>query len=300
MKFILPGVLLFLLAGCSNLPPISIGGGSIRPMNGTAGNAVQAYDLAYSRMTKQHRNLRQSLDPQSFNIVGARTATATILNAVETMRSLVVPNQQERFDPYIKHYREGLQDLHSGRPNASFLSLTDRYEREIKARLSLKSVKLAGPPPVEAPVVPKRDPVPPSGNLAEKPASTPAEPPVTPPATPAPVQLPPSAPPSISSRLIFKAWEKTHEDLVSTYREKKNCNAAYEDLTEALDLMQPRLSGKKAEKLQSYRQFYEGIRTNTSGFTTLPEKTSAEDILQELEVVARWIKRAFEPTREDR
>ena len=77
-------------------------------------------------------------------------------------------------------------------------------------------------------------------------------------------------------------------------------STAAQDLTEALDLMQARLSGKDVEKFRSYRQFYEGIRNSTSGFTSLPEKTSREDILQELEVVARWIKRAFDPTRENR
>ena len=298
MRFILPRILLCLLyplSGCSDTP-IAIGSGSIRLMNGTAGNAAQAYDMAYSQMTPQHIRIRRSLDPQSFNIVGARTATERILGALETMQSRVSPEQRKRFDPYIKHYRDGFQDLRTGRPNASFMSRTDRYEREIKARLSLRTVRLAGPTPVEPPMAPKPAPVPPPGT----PTSTPAEPPVASTAPPTPVKPPPPAPTGISGRLIFKAWNAAHGDLVSTYREKKNCETAYQDLAEALDLMQARLSGKDVEKLRSYHQFYEGIRTNTSGFTTLPEKTSAEDILQELEVVARWIKRAFEPTREDR
>ena len=64
--------------------------------------------------------------------------------------------------------------------------------------------------------------------------------------------------------------------------------------------MHARLSGNDAGKLRSYREFYEGIRKNTSGFTKLPEKTSAEDILQELEIVARWIKRAYKPAHGNR
>ena len=85
MKRLLPGVALavsiawggstLLTASCGGgaveLPTVELGGaGGTRLMNGTAKTPAEAYDNAYSQLTRAHLNVRRNLE------AAARTSTA--------------------------------------------------------------------------------------------------------------------------------------------------------------------------------------------------------------------------------
>lgn len=109
-------------------------------------------------------------------------------------------------------------------------------------------------------------------------------------ATPA---VPPPAP--VSFRLSYKAWDRAHDDLLKLYREKKDCAAAYKDLSEALALMMGQITGKRAELLTIYTAYYADIHDRTLTFTVLPGKTTGEEIAAELEVAARVLRKELNP-----
>ena len=82
---------------------------------------------------------------------------------------------------------------------------------------------------------------------------------------------------------------------MEAYKAKKDCRAKYEDLTESLRLLKARQAGEKASKLQIYIDYYAAIHEKTQGFTALPEKTSEKDVVDELDVAARVIRKEFNP-----
>src|SRR2546428_4550621 len=111
----LPGiVLLVLVAGCSGfeVPPVELGGsGGARLMTGGGKNPEEVYENAYAQLTKQHLNVRRSLEPRSRNLYGAAASMQSILDAFATMRSLVSPADQARMDPFIAQYVEWKRDI---------------------------------------------------------------------------------------------------------------------------------------------------------------------------------------------
>jgi hypothetical protein len=55
------------------------------------------------------------------------------------------------------------------------------------------------------------------------------------------------------------------------------------------------LKGERADKLQIYIDYYGGVDEKTKGFSVLPEKTTDKDIVDELDVAARVIRKEFNP-----
>jgi hypothetical protein len=300
-----PGVALALAfaLGCADgieIPTVEFGGSAgARLMNGQAKTPAEAYDKAYSQMSRAHYNVRRNLDSRSQNQLGAREALKQIVNALDTMRACVPAADRPRFDPYLARYRDWLKELESGTWGGSFLTDFERAEHEVKSKFNPSSTDvLAEFPNAATPPKPAARPA------AEKPAEPAFSPdkvevPVAknpPPAEPVkPAPPPPPATLAASTRILYKAWSAAHDDLTAGYREKKPCKSNYEVVIESLRLMKAQLEGEKASKLQIYIDYYGGVEEKTRGFTALPAKTTEKDIVDELDMAARVIRKEFNP-----
>jgi hypothetical protein len=309
MKRLLAGLLLATL-GCSDtaeIPTVELGGPSgARLMSGQARTPYEAYDFAYSNLARYHRDIERCLDPRGRNLYGAQVAMRQILESLRTMRSLVAASDQPRFDPYLARYQEWLRDLERDTWGGSFLSNLEQSGRELRKRFHPAEVQIlaefpsatasaapaAQAPPAAAPPTPA--PIPPDKVEPPPPPRSPAAPPATP-APPPPSGPPPAASDGASARLYFLAWDRAHDALVDAYKAKKDCRPSYELVAEALRHLKAKLSGEKADKLQIYLDYYAGIHEKTRGFTALPEKTTEKDIVDELDVAARVIRKEFNP-----
>jgi len=293
MKRLLPGAFLVLSAafGCADgveIPPVEIGAGGARLMNGQAKTPAEAYEMAYAYQTRAHLNVHRNLETRSQNLVGARDAMELIVRALQVMRTCVPEPDRPKYEPYIAKYGAWLKDLENGTWGGSFLTDFERTEHEVKSKFNpsanavLSEFPKSQPPPSvkgEPALTPDKVEVP----QARTPAEEPVKPKVEPPA------------PTVSSRLLYKAWSAAHEDLIGAYKDKKECKAKYDDVAESLRLLKAQLTGDKASKLQIYIEYYAGIDEKTKGFTSLPEKTTEKDIVDELEVAARVIRKEFNP-----
>src|SRR5262249_55600624 len=103
----------------------------------------------------------------------------------------------------------------------------------------------------------------------------------------------PPANPAPSLRVLFKAWAAAQNDFITGYKDKKQSTAKYEEIVESLRLMKAQVGDERAPKLQIYIDYYAAINEKTRGFSALPEKTTEKDILDELEVAARVIRKEF-------
>jgi hypothetical protein len=306
-----PGLVLTLFAAaCGNaeLPPIELDGpGGPRLMTGAGKTPEEAYDFAYAQIHPQHNRIKQSLDARYNNRLGAQAALERILEALQSMRSLVTPAFQSKFDPYLLKYRGWLRDVERDIWGGSFMTDLDQAEREVKSQFSISKVELvaeispAKPAPQAAAPAPKPEPVPPAPGPNTAPPSDkvelppgPKTPPPPPPVAPPPVAPPPAAP-AMPFRLAYRAWDAAHDQLIGAYKAKKDCAAFYQDVTGALALMKPQVPAEKQGKLQIYIDYYSGVHEKTKGFTVLPDKTSEKDIVDELDVAARVIRKEFNP-----
>lgn len=294
-------VLLLIPLGCAGdaeLPPVELGGGGARLMNGNARTPVEAYENAYARLGKEHYNVRRNLEGRGQNLYGAREAMASLVRILETLRSLAGPSDQPRFDPYVARYQGWLKDLDRNFWGGSFLGDLDRSETEVKSKFSPANVEIAADfaattvPPAPAPD-PVRNPAPrPSEGVPPDKAVVPTTPPSTPKAAPAPAAS------AGTARIYYKAWDRAHDDLVAAYKAKKDCRPHYEDLVGALALFKAHATAAQAGKLDIYLQYYAGIHDKTKAFTTLPEgeTITEKDILDELDVAARVLRgKEFNP-----
>lgn len=298
MNRLSPGVALLTVWawGCSGggaeIPPVEIGGPSgARLMNGQAKSPVEAYENAYALLTRSHYNVHRNLEARGQNLMGAKEAMALIIQCLESMKSCVAPAEQPPFDPYIARYAEWQKDIENGTWGGAFLTDLERTEREVKSKFNPQSVRILGEFPGR-PVAPP---------------SKPTEPPFTPEKVEVPILKSdgadaPRAPvpasvvnPVVSQRLHYKAWDRAHDDLVAAYKEKKDCKAKYEDVAAALRLMKEGYSGEHAACLEIYINYYADLSEKTRTFSTLPEKTTEADILDELDVAARVIRKRFNP-----
>lgn len=311
MKRLLPGIAFALAAaiGCADggmeIPTVELGGSAgARLMNGQARTPVEAYEKAYAGLSRAHYNVRRNLEPRGQNEFAAREAMGSIVRCLEVMRACVPGSGQPKFDPYILRYRDWQKALENGTWGGSFLTDFERSERDVKTTFSPAATDLL----VEFPAAPGTKPAAPkppadTGLTPDKvelpvvqppPAAEPA--PTTPkPSPPAPVRPAPPAAPALSARLLYKAWSAAHDDLIAAYREKKPCKVKYDDVVESLRLLKEQLGGDKASKLQIYIDYYGDINDKTKSFTALPEKTTEKDVVDELEVAARVIRKEFNP-----
>jgi hypothetical protein len=315
----LPGFALLFALGCSDsaeLPPVEIGGaGGARLMTGSGKNPEESYEIAFAQLSKQHLNVRRSLEPRGRNLYGASQSMQMILDAMERMRSLVTPAHQARFDVWIVRYREWQKQIDRDTWGGSFLQDFEVAERRVKETFTIDAVELipalpAAPASKEAApptAVKPADPVPPRGTAPVIPPDK-AVPPTTSPATPpADAQAVPVKPaerttevapaPAFAVKMYFKAWEGFHDALLAAYKgtPRPDCRPKFEDLMETLKLLKASLPADRAQKLQIYVEYYSGVNEKTRTFTLLPEKTTDKDILDELEVVARVIRQEFNP-----
>ncbi len=289
-------IVILLVAGCSSteIPPIEIGTGGARLLDGKARDAYDAYLMAYSNLGPQHYNVRRNLEARGQNLYGAHAAMERIVYYLETMKSLVTPALQPRFDPYLEKYRGWLESLARNTWGGSFLQSLDQAEREVKVKFHPDNMEIvqaaapAAPAPAPAPAPPAA--APPEESPRRDPAPAPAP---SPPEKPAPA--PP--PPGISPRLLFKAWDRAHDELVEAYKSRKDAKKRYDDVMEALRHLKAAHSGKKADLLQYWIDWYARIHENTKGFTAVPEKTTEKDVVEELQVAARVIRKEFDPDR---
>lgn len=298
-----PGLAAILLGLCgcgdAQIPTVEVGGPTgARLMNGQARSPAEAYDNAYSQLTRAHYNVRRNLESRGQNEYGAQEAMGLIVRCLETMKGCVAPADQARFDPYIARYGTWKSDIEKGTWGGAFLTDFERTEREVKSKFNPSSctvlaefpgaAKSETPPAapaktgdqtliadkVEVPVVKKN--------------GTPEAPKTAPEAAPPPD-------PVVVQRVLYKAWEKAHLDLVAAYSDKKDCKTKYEDVLASLRLMKEKQTPDLAGKVQIYIEYYADIEAKTKGFSTLPDKTSAKDILDELDVAARVLKKTFNP-----
>lgn len=307
MKRSLPGIVLAAVMGCGSaeIPPIEIGGGGgARLMNGKGENIYEAYKIAYSNLTKQHYNVRRNMEARGRNRYGARIAMERITRYLQQMRLAVTPEFQEAMDPYIKRYKGWVESIRTGTWGGSFMSDFNRGEREIKSRFNPGKVAYAtaAPAPSAETAPAAAVPAPPAAkpasstvpsDRAEIPAVKAAPKPAP---TAAPAQAPRSAPkPAISLPVAYRAWSGAHDALVKAYQAKKDCAGNYAEVVEALGLMKASAKAGRATKLQIYVEYYAQIHKKTGGFTTLPEKTTHQEIVEELDVAARVIRGDFNP-----
>ncbi len=294
-----PGLVCLLIGlgacGDTQIPTVEVGGSNgARLMNGQARSPGEAYDNAYSQLTRAHYNVRRNLESRGQNQYGAQEAMGQIVQALQTMKSCVPDADQDRFDPYIARYSTWKNDIERGTWGGAFLTDFERIEREVKSKFNPTSVQVLA----EFPGAAKPEPAPASKPkelplIAEK-VEVPANPKPGPPDAPKP---PPEAPPDpvVVQRVLFKAWDKAHQELVAVYTEKKDCKAKYDDVVAALRLMKEKQTPELATKAQIYIEYYGDIEAKTKGFTALPEKTTAKDILDELDVAARVLRKTFNP-----
>jgi hypothetical protein len=222
------------------------------------------------------------------------------------MRALVTPAQQAKFDPEIAQYATWKRDIERDTWGGSFLSDFERAERRVKEAFdpakadliaSLPAAPAAAPAaaaPVARPIeTPAASIVPPDKAATTRPPSsteTPAPNPTEKAPDPAPA-------PAGNGRLFYKAWDRSHDDLVAGYKAnpRPDCRVKYGDVIEALKALKATLGADRAQKLQIYIDFYVGLNEKTKTFSALPEKTTEKDILNELDVISQVIRKEFNP-----
>jgi hypothetical protein len=303
MRRLFPGIALALsiAAGCADggmeIPTVELGSDGARLMNGSSRSPVEAYEKAYSNLGRAHYNVRRNLEPRGQNEFGAREAMGNIIRCLDVMRACVPNAGQAKFDPYLARYRDWLKSLEDGTWGGSFLTEFDRTEREVKTAFSPSETEiLAEFPKAATTAKPAGSELTP--DKVEVPTARPsAPPPPTAPKPAEPVKAKPEPEPAspAASRVLYKAWNSAHDELVAAYKDKKPCKPKYDELLESLKLFKAQLPADKASKLQIYIEFYGDIDEKTKGFTVLPEKTTEKDVVDELEVAARMIRKAFNP-----
>lgn len=256
MNRFLPGLVLLLFAGCGDVPPVEIGDGGVRLLDGEARDLADAYEQAYASLRPNHHRVRINLDPLHRNPVGARAAMERIVESLQTMQSASKPTARPKFDPYVDKYRAWLLDLERDRWGGSFLLELDRTEREVKSLFDPATAEIAAAPP------------------APKEASRP-------PADAA------------TFRVLTTSWETAHAALAKAVAEGGDAARPYEDVVATLKLMKGQLSGSRADLVQYQLDWYADLHTRSQGFKSIPG--NAKEFGEELEVPARVLRKEFKP-----
>ncbi|HEV3027943.1 MAG TPA: hypothetical protein VG457_10245 [Planctomycetota bacterium] len=301
MNRLSPGIALFLAwswgcTGGAEIPPVEIGGPSgARLMNGQPKSPSESYENAYAQLTRAHYNVHRNLDARGQNQLGATEAMSLIIRCLQTMQSCVASADRAPFDPYIARYTGWQKDIEHGTWGGAFLTDLERTEREVKSRFNPGTVHVLA----EFGGAVKPEPIPVKAQ----------EPPFFPDKVEVPVLKKPDGPeapkqpaldaPTVNSaatlKLLYKTWDRAHDDLVAAYKDKKDCAPKFEDVIAALRLLKDQHGIEQANFLQIYLNYYADICEKTKTFTALPEKTTEKDILDELDVAARVIRKRFNP-----
>jgi hypothetical protein len=294
MKRLLPGAFLALSTafGCADgveVPTVEVGAGGARLMSEPARTPAEAYEKAYAYLGRAHLNVRRNLETRGQNLVGAREGMELIIRCLEAMQGCVPDPERPKFEPYLTRYGGWLRDLEEGTWGGAFLTDFDRLEREVKSTFNPAVAKVLAAFSREAPPKPRVRALTP--DKVEMPEAK------TPPADEGTKSSsePPPPPPVVQARILFRAWSAAHDELVAAYKEQKACRAKFDDVMASLRLLKGQLSGEKASRLQIYIDYYGDVDEKTKGFTALPEKTVEKDIIDELNIAARVIRKEFNP-----
>jgi len=278
--------------GCSGgaeIPTMELGGpDGARVLNGQPRTPAEAYDNAYSQLTRAHYNVHRNLESRGQNQLGAREALAQIVRCLEIMKACVQEADRARFDPYLVRYGTWLKDVDNGTWGGAFLTDLERTEREVKSAFNPATAQLLAEFPGAKPGKPGDPTL--ASDKVEVPVlknKTAAEAPKA--------RTEPEVNPAVALRILYKAWDRAHDELIAAYKDKKPCGAKYDDVITSLRLLKDNQTGDSAAKLQIYIDYYGDVKEKTQGFTVLPEKTVWKDIVDELDVAARVIRKEFNP-----
>ncbi|MBI2899183.1 MAG: hypothetical protein HYY17_03300 [Planctomycetes bacterium] len=301
--------LLPLLVSCGadkipDIPTLEVGGGGARFMT-DAKTPFDAFNNAYSDLTRQHLNIRRNLNP-SGNRYGMEAAAARIVRDLEIMKSVLVKPEPSTLDPYIEFYKEVHKLCQQGRLAGHYVTRLDQCEKEIKLRYAVDQIEVIDEFPkdeksskkdgakTEKKEETKKDDLPPPKEKKDE-ENPPKDPPrkdETPRTDP-----PPAKDDGVTYRLLYKAWLRSHEDLCAAFKARKEAKERYDEVMEALRGMRKSLDAKRGERLQVYIAFYEKIFEDTRGFTAPPEGAKDEDVLNDLKIVSTGIVKDFDPAR---
>jgi hypothetical protein len=301
MNRLWPGILCLLacVGGCGDaqIPTVEVGGPSgARLMNGQPKSPADAYDNAYAQLTRAHYNVHRNLEARGQNQYGAQEAMGLIVHCLEVMKSCVPDADRARFDPYLARYSAWKTDIEKGTWGGAFLTDLEQTERELKSKFNPSTTQVLAEFPGAAPAAKPETAAPKTADplvsdKVEVPVSKKSDKPDAP-----QVPVEPTPPdPVVSQRLLFKTWDKAHVELVAAYKEHQDCKAKYEDVITAIRLMKEKQTPEIAGKLQIYVDYYADVEAKTKCFTALPEKTTEKDILDELEVAARVLRKLCNP-----
>ena len=129
-----------------------------------------------------------------------------------------------------------------------------------------------------------------SKGAARKPAAGSAKKPAPPPA-------PAKKPGSAKLKILVESWEEVHQDLVKAFSEGKSGKDLSQEAAAALRLMKARIGGKPADRIQFCIECYADISKRTDAFTRVPAGQTREEVVAELNLAARAVRRAVSGSR---
>lgn len=297
--------LLPVLAACSGveIPTMEVGGGGVK-FHGDARTAYDLYDQSWSDMTKQHLVIKENLNPDG-NRWAVENAAARIIKNLNNMKSVLVNPEPATLDPYIAFYKEIQKLAEQNRVGGNWVTQIEQKQKEIKLNYHISKVEISEtvateetaektapketakkdtgddlPDPVE-----KKDETTKTDETSKKDTTKTDE-----------TKTEPKSD-AVTYRLMFKAWQQSHEDLCAAWKAKKDAKDRYEEVLAALTELRKGLTKDQANRLQLYVGFYEKIHQDTKGFTTIPEDQKDEDVLNDLKIVSANIVKDFDPSR---
>jgi hypothetical protein len=302
--------LLSVLAACGGVevPTMEVGGGGVK-FHGEARTAYDLYDQAWSDMTKQHLVIRENLNPEG-NRWAVENAAARITKNLEKMKSVLVKPEPATLDPYIAFYKEIQKLAQQNRIGGNWVTQLEQKQKEIKLQYAPNDVEIAETVPVDettAKTAPKDtgkktstggDDLPPP--LVENDDDTLPPPDEKASGTKTETTKTDSTPKTsdaVAYRLMYKAWQKSHEDLCAAWTARKEAKERYDEVLVSLRELRKNLDKKGADRLQIYLSFYEKIHDDTKAFTSVPDGMKDEDVLNDLKIVAAGITKDFDPNR---
>ncbi len=300
----------FVACGADKLPEIptlQVDGSGVRFMT-DARTPFEAYDKAYSDLTRQHINIRRDLVPNG-NRYAVESSAARIVHDLGIMKSVLVNPEPASLDPYIEFYREFEKLAKQNRVAGNWVTQLDQKQKEIKLKYAVSGVEVISEFPTKKNETAKNeskteekkgDDLPPP---KEKKREDELPPPKEKEKEQEPVKkettgdIPPKKNDGVTYRLLYKAWQKSHEDLCAAYSARREVKERYQEVAEALAGMKKLLVPKEADRLQVYVAFYEKVHEDTKGFTSPPAGAKDEDVLNDLKIVAAGIAKDFDPAR---
>lgn len=292
-----------LIASCTqdqavDFPPVRLSGGEIRLMT-RAQTPREAYDNAFTRLTKYHLEIRDALLSSPQNSYVASANLGNIIEHVSILQTLALEPAASQIAEARKRYIEFRRRVDTNQATGSFLTDLGQCESEFRRNFHPSKTPLHDTFPDEEETLPSSS----KPSTTPPPAESVSLPPPPEEAKPEPVvepartddwarNLAAAHPPYW---LLHKCWAQLHADLAEAYRQRGDCATPYARLAEVLILLRDAAPEEVRNTAELCRQSYEAANTKTQGFTTLPAGVTAENILSELELVAGVLRAHAEP-----